>query len=209
MSSSRARTVTVVASLVVGVVLGATPTFAQPSTEIFIGYSYFRADPGETDIQGGGTAALDSANLHGTEVSGTWYVNRNTGIEAAFGYHRGSINLTGVELPDVGLELTEADVKQYTFLVGPRFRFNSSASTQVFEVRALAGGSNLNFKVPVSVSTFKADEFGFALAVGASYTVRVAESISIRVIQPDLLLTTSGGTSAHLRISTGIVIHAN
>ena len=189
--------------------LGAGPALAQPVSELFVGYSYLRADPGDVDVEGGGTATLDSANLHGSEVSGIWFFNRNTGIEVSFGFHRGSVSLEGVRLPDSDIDLTSADVDQYTFLVGPRFRLMSSLRHNV-DVRALFGGSNLNFKVPVNITSFKSEEFGFAAAFGAAYTVLLNDVFSFRVIQPDVLIATAGeGTRISLRISTGIVFRFN
>ena len=182
----------------------ATPALAQPAGELFIGYSYLRADPGEVEGAGGATASLDSANLHGTELSGTWFVNRNTGVEVSFGYHRGSISLSGLTLPDLGIDLRSADVTQYTFLVGPRYRVVSTRRHHV-DVRALFGGASLNFDVPVSVSTFKSEEFGFAATFGGSYTLVLNDVFSFRVIQPDVLISTAGSTRTNFRLSTGIV----
>jgi hypothetical protein len=90
--------------------------------------------------------------------------------------------LAGLSLPDLGIDVTSADVKQYTFLVGPRFRLLSTRRHHV-DVRALLGGSSLNFDVPVSVSTFKSEEFGFAAALGGSYTVVLNDVFSYRVVQ--------------------------
>ena len=103
------------------------------------------------------------------------------------------------------MALTSATAEQYTLLVGPRFRFGNVQHT--LDVRALVGGSNLNVRVPVSVSTFTSEDFGFAAAVGASYTVRLNEVFSFRVIQPDVLLATAGETRVNFRLSTGIVFH--
>ena len=166
--------------------------------------SGMRADPGEVEGAGGATASLDSANLHGTELSGTWFVNRNTGVEVSFGYNRGSISLSGLTLPDLGIDLRSADVTQYTFLVGPRYRVVSTRRHHV-DVRALFGGASLNFDVPVSVSTFKSEEFGFAATFGGSYTLVLNDVFSFRVIQPDVLISTAGSTRTNFRLSTGIV----
>lgn len=183
----------------------ALPAPAQPAGEIFVGYSYLRADPGEVESDSGTTASLDSANLHGTEVSGTWFVNRNAGIEISFGYHRGTINLSGVSLPDLGINIDTADVTQYTFLVGPKYRVVSTQRQHV-DVRALFGGSSLNFDIPVSVSSFKSEEFGFAAAIGGSYTLILDDVFSLRVLQPDILIATAGSIRANLRLSAGIVL---
>ena len=127
------------------------------------------------------------------------------GIEGSFSYNRGSLNLQGVMLPDLDIDITSADVTQYTFLVGPRFRLLTSARQNV-EVRALVGGSSLNIRVPVSVTAFKNEDFGFAAAFGASYTVVLNDVFSYRVFQPDVLITTAGpGTGVNFRFSTGIV----
>ena len=189
--------------LLLVLIVSTAPALAQPAGEVFIGYSYLRADPGEVDVIGGGTAALDSANLHGTEVSGTWFFSPNLGIEVGFGYNRGSVNLNNVTLPG-GLPLTSADVTQYTFLVGPKYRLVSTRRHHV-DVRALLGGASLNFDVPVSVSTFKSEEFGFAAAFGGSYSLVLNDVFSFRVIQPDVLIATAGSTRANFRLSTGIV----
>ena len=190
-------------------VLTASPAWAQPASEIFIGYSYLRADTGTVDLTGGGTAELDSANAHGTELSGTWFVTRRAGIEVSFGRNSGSFSLDGVDFPDLDIPVTSGDATQWTFLVGPRFRLMSSQRHN-FDVRALVGGANLDIKAPVSVTTFKNEEWGLGAVFGAAYTVVLNEAFSYRVIQPDLMITTAGpGTGVHFRLSTGIVFRTN
>lgn len=66
-------------------------------------------------------------------------------------------------------------------------------------------GRSLNFDVPVSVSTFKSEEFGFAATFGGSYTLVLNDVFSFRVIQPDVLISTAGSTRTNFRLSTGIV----
>ena len=123
----------------------------------------------------------------------------------SFGYNRGSVNFSGVTLPGLNLAIDSGDVEQYTFLVGPRFRLVSSDRHSV-DARALFGGSSLNFDVPVSVSTFKGEDWGFAMAFGGSYTLVLSDAISFRVIQPDVLIATAGpNTRTNFRLSTGIV----
>lgn len=139
----------------------------------------------------------------------TYFVNRNTAFEAAFGYNRGSLSFTGITAPQLGVPVESADVDQYTFLVGPRFRLTSSPD-HAFDVRALVGASSLDFAVPVGVSTLNGDRFGFAFAFGAGYTLRVNDGISFRVVQPDVLFASAGpGTRTNFRVSTGIVLRYN
>ena len=188
------------------VVFAASSAFAQPAAEVFVGYSYLYAEPGEAMLEGGGTASLDNSNLHGAEISGAFFLNRNTAVEVAFGYNRGSISFDGVVAPGLDVPIGSADVDQYTFLVGPRFRVWSSPR-QSFDVRALVGGSSLDYRVPVGVSAITGDEFGFAFAVGGSYTVMLNDFFSLRVIQPDVLIATAGpNTRTNFRFSTGLVI---
>lgn len=187
------------------VTLFAPPLLAQPASELFIGYSYMHADPGEVTLEGGGTASLDNANLHGTELSGTYFLTRQIGLEVSFGYNQGQISFEGIQAPGLGVPIESADFKQYTFLGGPRVRLASTPRHNV-EVRALVGGSNLDFRVPVGVTSFNGDEFGFAFAAGGSYTVVLNDVFSYRVVQPDVLIATAGpGTRANFRISTGLV----
>ena len=191
------------------VVLSAASAWAQPSNEIYLSYSYLRADTGTIDLEGGGTAELESANTHGTEISGTWFVTRRAGIEVTLGYNRGSFSLEGVTLPETGLEIPTGEATQYTFLVGPRFRAMNT-ERHAFDLRALVGGANLDIRLPVSVSTFKDQSWGFSAAFGAAYTVVLNDAISFRVIQPELLIGTAGpGTSVHFRFSTGLVFSPN
>ena len=196
--------IVLLAACVAGVLASAEAS-AQPAAEIFVGYSYLRADTGTTDLEGGGTAEIDSANTHGTELSGSWYPNGRVGFEVSFGYNQGSFSLEGVRLPDTELEIASADATQWTFLAGPRLRLMNTPR-HTFDVRALVGGANLDIRVPVSVSSFKNESFGFAATFGAAYTVVLGEAFSYRVIQPDVLISTAGpGTGVNFRLSTGIV----
>ena len=189
-----------------GLFMSTQPAHAQPASEVFIGYSYLRASPGEAETEGGAAVELDSENLHGGEVYGTFFLSRRTGIDVSFGYHNGSIVLSESDVdPEFGVG-PDIDFKEVTLLVGPRVRLVTKRRLTA-SVRALFGISNGDAKAAAGVIAVRADETAFAMSFGVSLTLNLNDVFAYRVAQPEVFITTFGdGAQTNFRVSTGIVI---
>jgi len=134
-----------------------------PKAEVFGGYSYFRANP-------------LGMNLHGWNASVTGNVTRYFGIEGDFSGHYGSPNVYGFTVPFV-------DVHSHAFMGGPKLSFRGGSATAF--AHFLIGGANAGtsaFNVSVSNTAL-------AAAIGGGVDLNMNESIAIRVIQADYLMT--------------------
>ncbi len=88
-------------------------------------------------------------------------------------------------------------LKQHTFLFGPTLASHSNDKFTPF-VHALFGGAH------ASAAGF--GNTAFAMALGGGVDVKVHESVAVRAIQADYLMTRFGGTTQNdARISAGIV----
>jgi opacity protein-like surface antigen len=150
-------------SLLLLIPLAAMAQPEYPKAEIFGGYSFFRANP-------------DEINLHGWEASVTGNITPWFGVEGDFSGHYGSPNLFGFDVPF-------ADVKSYTFMAGPKltYRTDKIAPFAHFLIGA-ARASTGAFGASVSDSAL-------AAVVGGGIDINLNDTISIRAVQADYLMT--------------------
>jgi hypothetical protein len=159
--------------------------FAQESTpkaEVFGGYSYFRAsDP--TTIHLNGWNGSIAGNLN------DWF-----GVVGDFSGHYGSPSIFGIGIPLV-------DVKQHSFLFGPRLTYRGNDKVTPFG-HFLVGISNANagaFGLSVS-------DTALAAAVGGGVDINLNDTLAIRAVQADYLMTRfQDERQDNLRLSFGVV----
>lgn len=145
-----------------------TPALAQdtPAFEIFGGYQLVRH---------GGDATTDSITFHGFDVAGEGNITDNFSIVGEFG-----ATFKGIE--EEGINVT---VKNYTFLVGPRFGYRAEGFRPFAHVlvglhRFAAGATVEGIGVGAGINNF-------GIAFGGGVDIDVNENISIRPAQVDLL----------------------
>ena len=152
------------------------------SGNVFIGYSYVRAD-----LPGGDT------NLNGWNGSAEFKVFPLLGVVADFSGNYGTQNST--------LLFGSASVHQHNFLFGPRLGFTVGKFRPF--VHALIGASHIS----ESGDGFSNSDTSFADALGGGIDYHLIPLISWR-LQIDSLQTRSFSTTQNdVRVSTGVVVH--
>ncbi|MEW6208485.1 MAG: outer membrane beta-barrel protein [Acidobacteriota bacterium] len=174
-----------------------------PKAELFGGYSYLHTD-------GGG-------DLHGWNGSIAVNLNKWFGVVADFSGHYDS-NTSSFSssfipgLPTVSGRI-EADTNIHNFLFGPRFSYRKKESVTPF-AHALIGFSRAHVEGSFTTTTdsgtvsfdFSENDTAFAAAFGGGLDVKLSDSLALRLVQADYLLTRFGGFTEHnARISTGLV----
>jgi len=166
--------------------------YAQDASkfDIFAGYSYVRANPS--------TSGVDGFNLHGGSASIAYNANRwLSGVADFGGYHSGNTLGSGV------------DATLSTYLFGPRISYHRDSRITpfghvLFGVAHIGGSNGL---------AFSSSNNSFAMTVGGGVDFKVSHRLSIRPLQVDYLLTRFNefGLGAqnqnNLRVSTGAVLH--
>ncbi len=158
----------------------------QPNKEVFLGYSYIRANPAST--------GAPSFNVNGG-VASFAYMRGSAGfVSEISGYRVGQINGTNV------------DTNAVTYLFGPRLAYRRNYHYTPF-VQALFGGVHSTG----SALGISDHSNAFAMAVGGGLDVSPWGHLGIRVGQVDYLLTRfregAGDQKIqnNLRFSSGIV----
>lgn len=156
--------------------------------DVFLGYSYVRANPGAS-------TGLSGVNLNGGSANVAFNPSRSFGIVADFGgYHSGNLGGSGVS------------GTFYTYLFGPRFSYRGNDRITPF-AQILFGGAHGS----ASFGTTTSGVNTFAMSAGGGLDVKVAQHVGIRPVQIEYLMTrfdlTGAGRSAqnNLRYSAGIV----
>lgn len=174
-------------------------TFAQeaPPVEVFGGYSYVRPEGG--------------SGLHGWNASVAVNLNRWFGIVGDFSGHYGSQSLRAEILDDnfPGTITVEADsdTNVHSILVGPRFSYREHRKVTpfahaLFGASRLAGDATIRFGGASVDSSFS--DIGFAVAIGGGLDVGLSESVGLRLIQADYVVTRFGSaTQNNVRLSVG------
>ncbi len=144
----------------------------------------------------------------------TWYATDWLGIAGEVAYHQYS--------PDIPPNIFvggSINVTQTTFLAGLRFRYKNS-SRFVPSGRVMMGVGHATAAVRLvprrpwdrlpefwgQPFDYEESDNSFTVAVGGSLDINVSERIAIRAIQPDILITNHGGSSADIRVSTGLLV---
>lgn len=158
--------------------------------DLFAGYSYVRANPG--------TSGLDGFNLHGGSASLAYNANGwLSGVADFGGYNSNNILGSGV------------DGTLSTYLFGPRVSYRRNSHFTPFG-QVLFGVAHIGGSDGLAFST---SNNSFAMALGGGLDVNVSRHLSLRPLQLDYLLThfNEFGNGAqnqnNLRVSTGVVFH--
>lgn len=195
-----------VTSLTLSVCLSAIAQ-EYPRAEVFVGYSYLRADGG--------------ANLHGWNASVSGNLNSWFGLVADFsGQYDSASSRTELRFPDFpafpGIPgppvsfAVNTDTSVHTFLAGPRFSYRKKERITPF-AHALFGVSRRHAETEVIVdgagrTFFEGNNTSFAAALGGGLDVELSKYIALRVVQAEYMLTRSFGSNGNnARVSTGIV----
>jgi|HubBroStandDraft_5_1064220.scaffolds.fasta_scaffold54026_2 hypothetical protein len=172
---------------------------AQDKFELFGGYS-FMWSPVSVNANGGcpigGSSSCSVVGvtnrtyMNGFEVSGAGNLTSWFGVAADFGATFGT---------DLG-----ASTHLQTYMFGPQVRYHGRVSPYA---HALFGGARETTGVS-GVVPFAATYNSFAAALGVGIDIKIADSVSIRPIQIDYLLTRFGGTTqSQPRLGAGVVFH--
>jgi hypothetical protein len=165
-----------------------------PKYEVFAGYSYQNF---------GEATSLRRASLNGWEASVTANITDNVGVELDVSGHYGETKSGDpgfVIFP--GLQPAKFDVRQHAFLIGPHL------AGDIGRVRpfghALIGLTNR--EVGLQGVPGRDDETRLTGAFGGGLDVRLTDSVSLRAVQADYLVTSFGSENQHsARVSAGIV----
>ena len=143
--------------------LAAVAQQEYPKAEVFGGYSFFRAEP-------------DGINMHGWDASVTGNISHWFGVEGDFSGHYGSPNVFGIGVPF-------ANVSSHTFMVGPRLTYRSD-SIAPFAHFLIGADRASTGAFGVSLS-----DTALATVVGGGIDIKLNDSLAIRAIQADYLMT--------------------
>ncbi len=185
------------------------PQVITPAWELFLGYSYIRAIPGQRNWN-------RVSWLNGGSTSLAYNLNRFVGLVGDFGgYASSQVRLVG---PGINPAIVhEGDGKVFTYLAGPRFSYRTSSRVTPF-AQVLAGVAHANtVNISNCVGTGCSPLFAqtaFAMTSGAGVDLRVRHHIALRLIQAEYMMTqfadptVAGHNSQNdVRLSTGVVFN--
>ena len=191
--------------LIAGLLIALSPqAFSQeaPPVEVFAGYSYFRPD-------GGGS-------LHGWNASVAVSLNRRLAVVGDFSGHYGSESLRadifdGNDFPGTVSVRADSNTNVHTILSGLRYSHRGNERLTPF-AHALIGATRFAADATVRSGPLVVDssfaDIGFTLAVGGGLDVKLSESVGLRLIQADYLITNfGGGAQSNVRLSVGFTFH--
>ena len=171
--------------------LAASAQEVAPKVEIFGGYSYLRADTGNT--------GLDAINAHGFNTSLAGNITKHIGIVSEFSRFTISESFTDPILGGINV-----NSNVLTYLFGPRVTLHRGKAEPF--VHALLGGARENDKASGGL-VVEATDNAFAFALGGGLDVKVHDNFAIRVAQVEYLGDKlRGQTGNNFRYSAGIVI---
>jgi hypothetical protein len=158
-----------------------------PRGEIFFGYSYFRANPEEQ-------------NLNGWNASITGNITSWLGVEGDLAGHYGTPK------DQFGYILRGIHINQYTFMGGPKLSLRAGRVTPF--VHALIGGA----RAGTNEFGLRSSQFAMAAALGGGVDIGLTKYIAVRAVQADYIMTrfntdfdNSNERQNNFRFSTGIV----
>lgn len=178
-----------------------------PKIELFLGYSYLRAVP--TDTNGNRLVWLN-----GGSTSLAFNFNRYLGIVGDFGgFNDSRLQLTSAGAPST---VVDSDGTVFTYLLGPRFSYRKFSRVtpfaQVLFGAIHASDVTLESGCAGGACTVLPSENSFALTAGGGFDFRLHHHIALRLIQAEYLMTRfddlatgSTGTQNDIRLSTGLV----
>jgi opacity protein-like surface antigen len=156
--------------------LGAIAQEEYPKAEVFGGYSFYRANP-------------EGFNLNGWNASVAGNLTSWFGLEGDFSGHYGSPewDAYGYNIP-----IPLVHVNSHTFMAGPKVTYRSG-SIAPFAHFLIGGARASTSAFGVSVS-----DSALAAAVGGGIDIKLSNSIAIRAIQADYLMTRYKATSTQI-----------
>ena len=178
-----------VVSLLAVLTFSALSLYAQeyPKIDVFAGYSYLQANPGN---------GVDSFHLHGGSASAAYnFKDWLAGVADFGGYNNGNILNTGV------------NGTLSTYLFGPRVTYHRFGRITPFG-QTLFGASHAN----ASAFGTSGSQNAFAMAIGGGVDYNLYRHFAIRPVQADYLLTrfkvgTAGAQNQNnVRLSAGFVV---
>jgi opacity protein-like surface antigen len=155
---------------------------AQPAATVEIGggYQYLRFNPADS---------VDGLNMHGWNTGVQFNPSETLGLVAEF---------TGTFTNETGV-----DPGLYTFLFGPRYRFQTANSGLKPFLHALFGAGRLT----VQGSFADNSETAFTMALGGGLDYQLSQRLALRVVQLDYLHTRFDPDGQNnLRFAAGIVV---
>lgn len=155
-----------------------------PKAEIFAGYSFFRENP-------------ENFNLNGWNLSVTGNLAPWFGIEGDFSGHYGRPT-------DFGVPIEGVNIDSHTFMGGPKLSFRGRNATGFthFLIGFCRAGTN-DFGLSTS-------NFALATVLGGGIDININRRIAVRPFQADYLMTRFdpyeiGDRQNNFRFSAGIV----
>jgi hypothetical protein len=175
--------------------------------EVFGGFSAFHVDAGDDSLGVGSWAYGGMGEL-------TWFVTDWFGIGGEVAYHQYSPQIP----PNIFIG-GDISFSQTTFLAGMRFRYKNR-SRFVPSARLMMGVGHASADVLLTPRRpwdrlpefwgqpfrFEDSDNSFTVALGGSLDINLNDRIAIRAIQPDIVITNYGDSSADIRISTGLLV---
>ena len=168
----------------------------KPKAEVFGGYSYLHSSD-------------NGASLNSNGVSGSVAFNANEwfGVVGDFGYYHASPNVSSFT---IGVPISaDVSVNTFSYLFGPKLSMRGNEKFTPF-VQALFGGAHQKTNVNVTgFGSASTSESAFVMALGGGADVKVANSVAIRLIQAEYVLTKfndgDNNRQNSVRLSAGVV----
>lgn len=135
-----------------------------PSAEVLAGYSYFRANP-------------EQFNLNGWNASVAGNITDWFGVEWDFGGHYGHPTDRFGRIPGIRID-------HHTFMVGPKLAYRAGSITPFahFLIGAARAGTR-------DVDFGNTSDWALATVVGAGVDINLSRTVALRVAQADYLMT--------------------
>ncbi|QQS46384.1 MAG: outer membrane beta-barrel protein [Acidobacteriota bacterium] len=187
------------------------PVLAQdtPRVELFTGYSLLRTDDRTIDLnQFGltGTATREATTLHG------WNATLGLNFTGLFGVvvdGAGGYGVIDYSVSSPGLSgAIGIKTRLHTIMLGPQI--NVRGEELVFFIRAMGGVARIDQTADFAGLKSSSHETALAGAAGLGLDFRLSDSVWLRIIQGDYLITrfeegVSDKNQQSIRISTGLV----
>ena len=183
-------------SLIALLLAFAAPASAQDcnasKVELFGGYAYLNAFPGNDQIRSDQLNSRYSLNGFGVNVAVNPFEDcrfKKVGFVGDFSWHKNETDLSQLMLGSTLIESAKTEIRRSRLLFGPRFSARSE-ETNIF-AHILVGIANQQVKakgiIPDTMleREFEADTTDFAFAVGMGIDISVSKHFAVRVIQAD------------------------
>ena len=159
----------------------------KPKVEVFGGYSFLHTSDSGVSLNSNGASGSIAFNAN------EWF-----GVVGDVGYYHGNPDVFG----------TDVSVNTFSYLFGPKIAMRHNEKFTPF-LQALFGGARQKTTVNLSGISSSGSENAFAMALGGGFDVKVANSVAIRLVQAEYVLTkftdADDNRQNSVRISTGVV----